>query len=138
MWSFDRYSLSYQRVDGMTLNLDRLRNERLVYLATPYTKYGPGTMRAFWDACDVTIDLASKGISVFSPIVHGHFLTGNINGLPNTQDFWWKFNLPFLQASSCMAVSMMPGWEHSDGIRAEIDWCVKNDKMIYYLRHGSA
>ena len=63
--------------------------------------------------------LMSEGEIVFSPISHTHpiHLAGS---LPGDWQFWEQFDKIYLGYSKKIIVLMLPGWDTSKGVQAEI------------------
>lgn len=103
-----------------------------LYVATPYTKYPGGIEEAFREACRVTAVLMRQGAKVFSPIAHTHPIAtyGGID--PKDWEFWMAADAPLMEAASGLIVVMMPGWEESAGVAAEIEAFKAAGKPIYY------
>jgi len=110
-----------------------LKKYKIVYLATPYTRYPTGIVPAFRDACTIAAKLVKAGVSVYSPIAHIHPIAfhGEINPLDN--DIWVPFNVPMMEVSDVLLVTKMLSWEVSAGIKHEIEFFTKANKPVYYL-----
>lgn len=110
-----------------------LNKYKLVYLATPYSKYHTGLENAANDAAKITAKLLADGVSIYSPIVYTHQVAIHGNLDPLNHSLWLPFDQPFLDASECLCVAKMQGWDESFGINFEItDFKAKN-KDIWYL-----
>lgn len=103
------------------------------YLATPYSKYPHGPVRAFDDACELAATLIGADIPVFSPIVHSHPIaeTGKLDAFDHS--LWMAIDKPFLKAASALIVARMDGWESSLGIKKEINLFNVANKHIVYI-----
>jgi len=91
----------------------------VIYLASPYTHVDPAVReQRFQAACHATARLLQAGHAVFSPIVHGHPLTGH--GLPVE----WPWREPFARETLArcdrLVVLHLPAWRDSAGVTAEI------------------
>jgi hypothetical protein len=115
----------------MTDNI--LTSYKLVYLASPYSKYEYGLENAANDTAKIAAKLLVDGVSVYSPIVYTHQLAihGNLN--PLDYNVWLKFDQAFLDLSDCLCVCKQKGWEDSYGISFEIKDFTSKNKVIYYL-----
>ena len=91
----------------------------LAYLATPYTKYGPGLPRACKDAANVAGRLLQKGVMSYSPIVHGHMLA-TCTGMSTDYHVWIPHNEEMMRRCDALIVVHLPGWDRSVGIADEI------------------
>lgn len=105
----------------------------LHYLASPYSNYGQGHEQAFIDAAGAAATLLKRGLHVFSPICHSHPMAvhGNIDKLAH--DFWLRLDIAILDECDSLIVLMMPGWNESRGVKAEIDHAEATGKPISYL-----
>ena len=119
----------------MKTNLDfkKLLTYKLVYLATPYTKYYIGQENAANDAAKIAAKLLASGVAIYSPIVYTHQLAihGNLNPLDHS--LWLPFDQPFLDVCNCLCVLKLKGWQESFGIDFEIKDFTAKEKMIVYL-----
>lgn len=109
---------------------------RLVYLATPYSKYPAdlgGIEGAFKDASRVAGKLMTKGVKVYSPIAHTHPLAiyGEVD--PYSHDIWLPFDQTMMDLADACAVAMMPTWDKSRGIAHEIEVFENVGKPVIYL-----
>ncbi len=108
-------------------------NKSLVYIASPYS-HESESMRNY-RAELVTFFAASlieKGDVVFSPISYGHELSKK-SDLPTDFKFWDNFCITFLSKCDKMIVLKLDGWEHSIGIKAEINYCRIHNIPIEYV-----
>lgn len=114
-------------------NLKRICGDGFCYLASPYSKFAGGIVKANDAACRVAAELLLRGVPVFCPIAHSHAvaMTGQIN--PMNGDFWLKADAPFMRAAKCLVVVCLDGWEESVGILLEIGQFDQMAKPIYYL-----
>ena len=95
--------------------------QALHYLASPYSKYGQGHEQAFKDAAQAAATLIKRGLLVFSPIVHSHpiAMLGGVD--PVDHELWLRLDLALLDECDSLLVLMMPGWDESRGVAAEIE-----------------
>jgi hypothetical protein len=89
------------------------------FVSTPYKDWDDPDA-AFQAAAKVTGALMKEGVSVFSPIVHGHPIALACDIDPYDYDIWHPQNRPMLDAAFGIIVVEMDGWEESEGIRDEI------------------
>lgn len=98
----------------------------MIYLASPYTASEPGlTLHRFQMTEYYVAKYMKLGKPIFSPIVHCHELAGKY-GMPTTHQYWWNYNLAFLEKADELWVLMLPGWDQSMGVQAEMGWWEKN------------
>jgi hypothetical protein len=111
----------------------RLRRHKLVYLATPYSKYQLGPEQAFIDAARLAGKLLLNGVTVFSPISHSHPLAIYTPIDQISHDIWIPFDAAFMEAADAMVIGLMPSWDTSYGIEQEIKIFMLAEKPIYTL-----
>lgn len=94
-----------------------------VYLASPYTPTGAETIADRVDAaCRYAAKLMQDGYSVFSPIVHSHYVADHLGeDLRLDHEFWMRQDLAIMKAASKLIVLRLEGWERSRGIKREIE-----------------
>lgn len=91
----------------------------MIYFASPYSSPDPDVRTwRFHQACRATAALMQQGLIVISPIVHSHPLVAH--GLPTSWEFWARLDREFLARCDVLAVLMLPGWQESVGVQAEI------------------
>jgi len=100
----------------------------MIYLASPYS-HPDRTVEAlrFGEVCRIAGVLMARGLVVFSPIAHTHPIAERCE-LPRGWDYWQHFDEEFICVSEKVVVAMMPGWEQSKGVQAEI--VIAKDKGI--------
>lgn len=105
----------------------------LIYLASPYTHKDPGIVsERYWAACVCVRDMMCDGLHVFSPIVHSHPIA-QLGGLPGEWEYWRDIDFDFIDRCDKMAVLMLPGWEGSVGVAAEIKRAEENSMQIDFI-----
>lgn len=108
------------------------------YLATPYSKYGPGLYAAFLDACDAAGRLLSeRGIKTYSPIAECHAIAQTCHLDPRDEMIWVPFLAPKIAAAHGLLVVKMPGWDESKGVTHEIAEFKRQGKPVHYLEWPS-
>lgn len=100
--------------------LDTLLAYDLIYLASPYTKYKFGIDAAAHDVAKVAGRLIGRGIKVFSPIVHSHYVSLATGIDPLDHEFWMKADEAFMKKCDALVIARMAGWEDSYGVNLEI------------------
>ena len=102
------------------LDLLELKQFRLPYLATPYTKYPTGIDQAAHDAALIVGRLKERGINVYSPIIHSHFIA-RVCGLdPLDYDLWVPHNEEAMPLCGALVVGMLDTWKSSHGVGVEM------------------
>lgn len=104
------------------------------FLATVYSRHPYGPEAAFKHAVGVSYRLLQEGVSVYSPIVHSHPIAMHNGDLPTDAEFWWRYNLPFMEAAHGLIVMAITGWQESVGIAIEIEWFENAGKPVEYIR----
>ena len=102
------------------------------YLASPYSRYPAGLDAAYTDVARLAGRLMALGYHVFSPIAHCH-TAGRLEQLPPTHEFWLALDFKFIDRTDALLVAMLPGWDVSDGVTAEIDYARRTGKPVYFL-----
>lgn len=88
-----------------------------IYLASPYSanpeQLHEQTLRA-------TALFIARGHIIYSPIVHCHPVH-LVENMPKTFEFWKRHNLGILSKATKLWVLMLPGYDTSVGVAAEIE-----------------
>lgn len=95
---------------------------KLMYLASPYTKYPYGLDAAAQDVAKIAARLTKEGQRVYSPIIHTHYIAkfGGIDPLDHA--FWMQVDETMMERCDGLVVVRLSGWEDSKGVRMEIEW----------------
>jgi hypothetical protein len=114
-------------------SLKDLAKYKLVYLATPYSKYPGGIEKAFKDATKLAARLVTAGVRVYPPITLTHPLAiiGGID--PMSHEIWLPFDQAMMDASEAIIVARMESWQISKGIAHEIEYFGGAGKPVFYL-----
>lgn len=116
-------------------NLTSDSTGHLVYLASPYTHSDPAVQEArFHAVCRHAAGMMRGGVRVFSPIAHTHPIA--VHGLPGDWDFWKEYDRGFIEMCAEVLVLMLPGWDQSKGVRAEIAIARELGKPVRYVDAG--
>ena len=105
----------------------------LYYLGQPYASDDDEVKTArFQTACRVTATILKTGRTIFSPVVHNHWLSTFYN-LPKTWDFWRRVDLTIL--SKCTGIYILPlqGWPDSVGLRDEVEFAIEQDIPVWFI-----
>ena len=111
--------------------------KKLIYLASPYSKYPGGRLLAFREACQKAGELMEQGLNVFCPIAHSHSIEEWCFDDRKDGDWWLKQDFAVLEHCDELYVYMMPGWKESYGVGAEIDYAEQLNipiKFVHYDR----
>ncbi len=113
----------------------------LIYLASPYSHDDEKIRNARWlAACDAAAWLMAKGdeffspgYAVFSPIAMGHPISwlGQDSGLGSDWQTWEPVNAAILNACTHVIILRLEGLEHSQGVKAEVDFARKKGLPIW-------
>lgn len=117
--------------------MQRLRDHRLIYLGTPYTKYMRGIEQAFEDASRLAAVLLLSGVNVYSPIAHTHPIAIHGGLDPLDHDIWLPFDAAMMEACDAMVIGALPGWQDSYGVGFEIATFRRERKPVYLLDPGT-
>lgn len=108
----------------------------MIYLASPYSHPDPWVRELrFVAASRAAAELIRQGQVVFSPIVHSHPIARW--GLPLDWGFWERFDRKFLEVCDAVVVLMLPEWEDSQGVQAEIAAARALGKPVTFLDAGA-
>jgi hypothetical protein len=108
-------------------------NHPLTYLAVPYSNINEAIkLHRFHTANKAAAYLMAKGELVFSPISHTHPIA--VDGqLPGDWLFWEKFDRAYLNYCWKIVVLMLPGWDTSKGVQAELKIAGELKLVVEYL-----
>jgi hypothetical protein len=107
---------------------------KLIYLASPYSKYPGGRESAFISACQKAAEIMSMGHAVFCPIAHSHSIEAHgMDGEIMDGDWWLHQDFAILENCDELWVYMMPGWEKSYGVAKEIERAKRLGITIEYV-----
>jgi len=104
------------------------------YLAGPYSKLNHE--QANKAHCEAAALLKNAGITVYSPIAHGHAIT-TIGGLGFRDCDWWLDHCwPFAKAALGCIILTIDGWQESKGTLAEAEWFRDMGKPVIPMMPG--
>lgn len=108
------------------------------YLASPYSGTEQEQEERYDEVLFVTSVLLSRGIAVYSPIVHCHPMSLAYD-MPGDATFWKWFDEIMITQANCFAVLTLTKWELSKGIWAEYNYAKGLGKPIvfYALKEGA-
>jgi len=113
--------------------MDQIRKHKLIYLATPYSRYAYGPEIAFRHACEIVAKLIIAGVRVYSPIVNTHSVAIHGDMDPLDHSMWLDYDKMMMELSSALVIAKMEGWDKSFGIAEESKVFKSSGKPIYYL-----
>lgn len=108
-------------------------DNRLWYMASPYSKYRPGIEAAFVEASKQAAFLKNNGIDVFAPIPHSHPIA--IHGGLDAYDYdlMLSWDKKFIDRCDGLIICMMDGYDISHGVKWEKEQFEKQGKPVYYM-----
>lgn len=105
----------------------------IIYLSTPYSHKDKSIVEERYKKTALKIaDLVSKGHVIISPIFYGHNLL-NYKEMPSDWEFWKNFCESFLVKCDELWVYMIPGWDESTGLKAEIELAISLNIPVIYI-----
>lgn len=109
---------------------------KLIYLASPYSKYPQGRYEAYAKVCKKAAELMVQGELVFCPIAHSHPIEEiGMEGHIQEGDFWLTQDFAVLSKCDAIYVYKMPGWEESYGVGKEIEFAKDRGIPISYIEY---
>jgi len=110
----------------------------IIYLACPYTDKDPKVrLSRFELATAAAATLVRRGFIVFSPITMTHPLDVVLAGRDTLgSDFWVQFDEAFMNKCSEIVVLQIEGWEHSSGVRREIEYFKQRGKPVSFMQES--
>lgn len=123
----------------------------MIYLASPYSCGPNGEYAAadtgladnkikhqrFVEACHAAGSLMNK-YTVISPIAHSHAVERFGMVKDQTGDFWLDQDLEIVARCDKVVVLMLEGWEHSRGIKREVEFAKNNNIPVEYITYNDA
>jgi hypothetical protein len=113
------------------MNLHDLAQYRLVYAASPYSRYAGGLDQACDDVCEVVGRLIANGVRAFSPVAHSHTIAMASGVDPLDHKLWLDLDEAIAPQCHALVVIELDGWQESDGIAKEIRWF--STRPVFYL-----
>jgi hypothetical protein len=105
-----------------------------IYVATPYNDKSALVREwRFQEATAYAAALVEAGYTVYSPITHSHPMAQARPSLGLGWKQWEKHDAVFMSMCSSLHVLMLPGWESSGGVKAEIAEFEKQGKSVVYV-----
>lgn len=101
-----------------------------IYLAQPYYSPNEEIREARFRIAEfMTAYYTQNREVVYAPIVHFHEISKGYY-LPKDASFWRDNNFAMLERAHYLRILEMPGWEKSEGLRAEIDFFVDRSPFV--------
>jgi len=106
--------------------------ETITYLACPYSHEDKLVEEMRFEIANfVASSLMRKGEIIFSPLSHSHPMVKY--GLPTNWDYWKSQDTAFLDRCDRIKVVKVVGWDHSSGIRSEVEHMRKRGIFAEYI-----
>jgi hypothetical protein len=70
--------------------------------------------------------------TLYSPIVHSQALLGVCPEMGEKWADWERHDLEMLEAADALWVLMLPGWEQSEGLKAELEAARQARKTVWF------
>jgi hypothetical protein len=114
-----------------------LLNNKLYYLATPYSKNESNKdmdekgaeSYNYLRAVTYTNILISRGFLIFSPVVYTHYLHCEVE---RDYKFWIQYVDQIMER--CDGIILAPNWELSEGCKRELKYFKEKNKQIFYFK----
>lgn len=108
----------------------------MIYIGSPYTSYDQSVMAERAEASmQYAADLFERGIIAISPLGVGGYMAPRMSKqLPPDWCYWDKLCLSLLAPCKEMHVLLLPSWQKSVGLLAEIEYCTLHKKPIKYVK----
>lgn len=106
--------------------------KKLLYLASPFSHSDREVMYERTRlATNATIKLFNSGFAIFSPIAYnGSWIDEDV---PGDWNFWKTFDELLISKMDGLIVLMLPGWDKSIGVTAEIEYAKSLNLPIEYV-----
>jgi len=103
--------------------IDNYGPDMLWYVAQPYS-HPNAELRyhRYRFGAVATMELAKRGLKVFSPIAHSHPLEAHGDGPVSPDPFWYGFDRPLFERCDGLLLFKFPQWGSSKGIAMELGW----------------
>ena len=105
----------------------------LWYLGSPYSDENAGVRQLRFElASRAAGDLMADGLYLFCPIAMSHPMA-EYGSVPPMGDVWYKFDNVILDRCDGILVLMLPGWDKSQGLLAEVIRMEEQGKTVVYV-----
>jgi len=107
-----------------------------IYLACPYSHPSHEVRQQRFEAVNrCAADLMRLGHVVYSPISHNHPIA-LAHDFPKGWEFWGRMDEVFIRLAHKVYILQLPGWQESEGVRAEIALAQRFYKPIVHIPGG--
>lgn len=109
----------------------------MIYLASPYTHEHSWVRRErYEEACRAAARYMEMGHYIYSPIAHTHGIClamGEGDRIPF--EFWERYDYHMIDLADELWVLRLPGWLHSKGVKAEIEYALSKGKPVIHKEY---
>ena len=106
----------------------------MIYLASPYSHPNPLMRIARFNAvARAAARLMAEGKEVFCPITHSHPIQA-MGDLPAGWEYWKRIDQWALEHCDEVYILALPGWDTSEGVRAEVAFADDHGMRITFLQ----
>ena len=107
---------------------------KLIYLASPYTHEDEMVRQDRYDKVthSTYLFMTEFGHQIFSPITYG-WPIAKIGDLPTDWEYWEECCKVYVSRCQELWVLMLPGWEESTGVTAEIKYAKELGIPVNYV-----
>lgn len=110
----------------------------MIYLASPYSHSDPFIREyRYLSILELVTKMLKEHQYVYSPIVHNHEIGKMLETDGSASfDFWSSFDFHMIELCENLTVAMLPGWEESRGVTAEIAYARELGKSVLFLNRA--
>jgi hypothetical protein len=103
------------------------------YIASPYSSPSDTIRHKRFQLAELyTAKCLREKDWVYSPIVHCHELAQRYN-LPTNAAYWLEYNYAMLERADSIRLLQLPGWEHSKGVEAELNFATEKGLQVIHI-----
>lgn len=118
----------------MTMGEILMNNQKLIYLASPYSHKSKGVMSIRHLLITLIGDkLIGQGTHVFGPITESHQYVAQGGNAGTAWTFWAEHDKLMITKCDELWVIKLKGWEASTGVTAEIEYAKELGIPIWYF-----
>lgn len=105
----------------------------MIFLSCPYSHKDPHVVHTrYARLCEIAGAILKLRKICISPNIYGHGIIQYVKDLPSDWEFWKEYCYQFIIRCDEVWVIMMPGWEESTGVQAEIAIAKEHNIPIFY------
>lgn len=118
---------------GVMMKMRNTMNNKLIYLASPYTGTKEKQQERFEQAVDCAGYLLNMGVHIISPIIMCHQIVLSTE-MPGDWSFWSKYDFNLLSKCDELWVLCLTDVEKSKGVGEEIKYAKENKVPIKFIK----